>query len=66
MAVFLVALTDQEVKLGCWSLLGAYPTYAKAARERRAKLQLSTDALKIELDRLRSESDESPNRQIAA
>ncbi len=30
----------------------AYPTYAKAARERRAKLQQSADVLKIELDRL--------------
>src|ERR1035437_5300234 len=44
----------------------AYPTYAKAARERRAKLQRSTDALKIELDRLRFEANEAPNRQIAA
>jgi flagellar FliJ protein len=44
----------------------AYPTYAKAARERRAKLQRSTDALRIELERLRSEADEGPNRQIAA
>jgi flagellar FliJ protein len=30
----------------------AYPTYAKAARERRTKLQQSADALKIELERL--------------
>jgi flagellar protein FliJ len=30
----------------------AYPTYAKAARERRAKLQQSADALRIELDKL--------------
>jgi flagellar protein FliJ len=30
----------------------AYPTYAKAARGRRAKLQQSADALKIELDKL--------------
>jgi flagellar protein FliJ len=44
----------------------AYPTYAKAARERRAKLQRSTDALKIELDRLGFEANEVPNRQIAA
>src|ERR1035441_1402831 len=44
----------------------AYPTYAKAARERRAKLQRSTDALKIELDKLRFEANEVPNRQIAA
>ena len=44
----------------------AYPTYSKAALERRAKLQRSTDALRIELERLRSEADEGPNRQIAA
>jgi flagellar protein FliJ len=44
----------------------AYPTYAKAARERRAKIQRSTDVLKIELDRLRSEATETPNWQFAA
>ena len=44
----------------------AYPTYAKAARERRAKLQLSADALKIELDRLRLQANEASNRQFAA
>jgi vacuolar-type H+-ATPase subunit I/STV1 len=44
----------------------AYPTYAKAARERRAKLQRSTDAFKIDLDKLRFEANEVPNRQIAA
>src|ERR1022692_3428094 len=44
----------------------AYPTYAKAARERRTKLQRSTDALRIELEKLRSEANEGPNRQIAA
>jgi flagellar FliJ protein len=44
----------------------AYPTYAKAARERRAKLQRSTDALRIELDRLRFEANEASNRQVAA
>jgi flagellar FliJ protein len=44
----------------------AYPTYAMAARERRAKLQRSADALRIELDRLRFEANEAPNRQIAA
>src|ERR1039457_5801461 len=43
----------------------AYPTYAKAVRERRAKLQWSIDALKIELDRLRFERTKLPNRQIA-
>ena len=44
----------------------AYPTYAKAVRERRAKLQRSADALRIELDRLRFETNEAPNRQFAA
>jgi flagellar protein FliJ len=44
----------------------AYPTYAKAARERRAKVQRSADALKIDLDRLRFETNEVLNRQIAA
>jgi flagellar FliJ protein len=44
----------------------AYPTYAKAARERRAKLQRSTDALKIELDKLRFEMNEAANPQVAA
>ena len=44
----------------------AYPTYAKAARERRAKLQRSTDALKIELDRLRVEASEASNHRFAA
>jgi len=32
----------------------AYPTYAKAARERREKIERSTDALKAELDNLQS------------
>ena len=31
----------------------AYPTYAKAARERRTKLQQSAKALRAEADRLR-------------
>ena len=44
----------------------AYPTYAKAARERRAKLQRSADALKIELDKLRFEMSEVANPQVAA
>src|SRR5450759_3680671 len=44
----------------------AYPTYAKAARERRAKLQRSADALKIELDKPRSEMSEVANPQVAA
>jgi flagellar FliJ protein len=44
----------------------AYPTYAKAARERRAKLQRSADALKIELDKLSFEMNEVANPQVAA
>jgi len=44
----------------------AYPTYAKAARERRAKLQRSADALRIELDKLRYEINEMANPQVAA
>jgi flagellar FliJ protein len=43
----------------------AYPTYAKAARERRTKLLRSADALRIELERLRLETNESTD-QIAA
>ena len=44
----------------------AYPTYAKAARERRAKLQRSADALRFELDTLRSEANEPPDWQFAS
>ena len=44
----------------------AYPTYAKAARERRAKVKRSVDALRIELDRLRFEANEAPVRQFVA
>jgi flagellar protein FliJ len=44
----------------------AYPTYAKATRERRAKLQWSADALRIELDKLRFEMSEVANPQVAA
>ena len=44
----------------------AYPTYAKAARERRAKVQRSADALRMELERLRFEANGSSNRQFAA
>ena len=44
----------------------AYPTCAMAARERRAKLQRSADALRIELDRLRFEANEARDRQFAA
>jgi hypothetical protein len=44
----------------------AYPTYAKAARERRAKVQQSANALKIELDRLKLNENEATNQQVAA
>jgi len=44
----------------------AYPTYAKAARERRAKLQRSADDLRIKLDRLRIETNEGSGRQVSA
>ena len=44
----------------------AYPTYAKAARERRAKLQQSADVLKIKLDTLRLEANETPDWQFAS
>ena len=42
----------------------AYPTYAKAARERRAKIQRSADALRIERDKLMFEASETPNQQL--
>ena len=44
----------------------AYPTYAKAARERHANIQRSMNALKAELDRLRLEESDTANRQHAA
>ena len=44
----------------------AYPTYAKAARERRAKLERSADALRIKLDALRLEANENADLQFAA
>ena len=44
----------------------AYPMYAKAARERRAKVQRSADALRIELGRLRVEASEASNHRFAA
>ena len=43
----------------------AYPTYAKAARERRAKLQRSADALRGELDRLNIGANGATDRQSA-
>lgn len=44
----------------------AYSTYAKAARERRARVQQSVDALKIELERLRFATNISPEQEFAA
>jgi flagellar FliJ protein len=44
----------------------AYPTYAKAARERRAKVQRSADALRIELNRLKFKATEASSPQFAA
>lgn len=44
----------------------AYPTYAKAARERRTNVQRSVDALRIELERLTFEANEAPDRQFVA
>jgi len=44
----------------------AYPTYAKAARERRGKVQRSAEALRMELERLRLAANGSSNRQFAA
>ena len=38
----------------------AYPTYAKAARERRVKVQRSAEGLRNELDRLGSRRPELP------
>lgn len=39
----------------------AYPTYAKAARERRINIQHSMDALRAELDKLPREVNGSTN-----
>ena len=44
----------------------AYPTYAKAARERRDKIQRSAEDLRNELGRLRSEAYEISNGQVTA
>ena len=44
----------------------AYPTLAKAARDRRTKIQGSMNALKIELNRLSVEGNKSSNQQFAA
>ena len=44
----------------------AYPTYAKAARERRAKVQLSVEALRNELDRLQFVATGASSGQLSA
>ncbi len=44
----------------------AYPTYAKAARERREKIQRSAAALGIEAQRLSFAATEASNPQVAA
>jgi hypothetical protein len=44
----------------------AYPTFAKAARERRAKLQRSADAFRILLQKQTCEATEGADRQVAA
>jgi hypothetical protein len=44
----------------------AYPTYAKAARARCAKLQQSAKALRIEVERLTFAATEAASPQIAA
>src|ERR1700690_1659034 len=44
----------------------AYPTYAKAARERCLKLQQSAKALRIEVERLRFAATEASIPQFAA
>jgi flagellar FliJ protein len=44
----------------------AYPTYAKAARERRTKLQRSADALRAGLNRFNIGANGTTDRQSAA
>lgn len=44
----------------------AYPTYAKAARERRAKVQRSADALRVEVNRFNIGENGATDRQSAA
>jgi flagellar FliJ protein len=44
----------------------AYPTYAKAARERRAKLQQSAKGLRTEVERLTFAATEAASPQVAA
>jgi hypothetical protein len=56
----LTATASATIRILC------YPNYAKAAAERRAKLQRSADALRIELGRLKVEASEASNRQFAA
>lgn len=44
----------------------AYPTYATAVRERRANIHRSKNALRLELERLRSDTDEGGEALHAA
>ena len=44
----------------------AYPTYAKAARERHAKLQQSAKVLRIEFEQLKFTATEASSPQVAA
>ena len=44
----------------------AYPTVARAARDRRAKIQQTADAFRIELERIRSKVHEMSVDQAAA
>jgi len=60
-----IAAEEMNARI-CDPLHFAYPTYAKAARERRAKLQRSADALRIELHKLKFEANQARYRQFAA
>jgi flagellar protein FliJ len=44
----------------------AYPIYAKAARERRERIERSAGALKIELNKLQSKLQDAAYPQVAA
>ena len=44
----------------------AYPTYAKAARARREKIERSAGALKVELNKLQSKLQGAAYSQVAA
>ena len=60
-------IAAEEMRARCYDPTHfAYPTFAKATRERRAKVQRSADALRIEFHKLTFEANEAPNRQVAA